>query len=240
MLQITLFISLLSVISKIAYSARCILVTALALAQISFARMAHDQRETKDWLKAIARHMNLSLSQLALNSGMAASTLTRFINDTTNTVGITQASLEKISHYSGFRPNQMPGHLRGMAEPDALPLIHDTDQKPTWIMSAVEAAKAGRNGVEAWSMKGAALDALGIFPGDVLLVDQNKRAKTGDIVLAQLIDHSLGTADTVVRLYQAPFITTHSMRLGPQRPEQVDDDRVSIVGVVVGSLRNTH
>lgn len=215
-------------------------MTALAYTQINLARMAYDQRETKEWLKAIARHMNLSPSQLALNSGMAASTLTRFLNDTTGTIGITQATLEKVSNYSGFRPSQMPGNLRGVAEPDAIPLIHDTEQKPEWIKSAVEAAKAGRNGIEAWTMKGAALDAMGIFPGDILLVDQNRRAKTGDVVLAQLIDYSLGTADTVVRLYQAPFITTHSMRLGPQRPEQVDDDRVAISGVVVGTLRVSH
>ncbi|WCK01053.1 LexA family protein [Agrobacterium tumefaciens] len=203
--------------------------------------MALDQRETKEWLTAIARHLNLSPSQLALNSGMAASTLTRFINDTTNSVGITQGSLEKVASYSGFRPHQMPGRPRaGMAEPDTVPLKHETTEWPKWVTAAVDAAKAGKNGVEAWVMKGAALDGLGIMPGDIVIVDQNARASSGDVVLAQIMDLVSGTAETVMRLYQAPFITTHSMRLGPGRPEHVDEDRVSIAGVRIGLIRWEH
>lgn len=216
-------------------------MTALALAQVNFARMALDQRETKEWLKAIAAYMNLSPSQLALNSGMAASTLTRYLNDKTNTVGVTQASVEKVAAYSGFRPNQMPGRLRaGFSEPDAIPFQQDDKPYPTWVKSAVAAAKNGRNGVEAWLMKSAALDAIGVMPGDVVLFDQNARPKTGDIVIAQIIDQVSGTAETVMRLYQAPFLLTHSMRMGPQRPEQVDEDRVSISGVSIGTIRIPH
>lgn len=213
---------------------------ALAPSQINFARMAFDQRETKEWLKAVARHMNLSPSQLALNSGMAASTLTRYLNDTTNSVGITQGSIEKVANYSGFRPNQIPGRNRGMVEADAVPLEQETHEYPKWIKLAVEAAKSGKNGVEAWVMKGGALDGIGILPGDILIVDLNKRAKSGDIVLAKIDDHVSAPAETVVRLYHAPFIMSHSQRLGPQRPEQVDDDRVSITGTIVGTIRPTH
>lgn len=216
-------------------------MTALAPHRISFARMALDQRETKEWIKAVARHLNLSPSQLALNSSMAASTLTRFLNDNSNTVGITQASLEKVAKYSGFRPHQMPGRARvGMAEPDTIPLQHDNTDWPKWVRSAVDAAKDGKNGVEAWVMKGAALDGIGVMPGDIVLIDQNARASSGDVVLAQIIDLATGSAETVMRLYQAPFITTHSMRLGPGRPEHVDEDRVSIAGVRVGLIRWEH
>lgn len=203
--------------------------------------MALDQRETKEWIRSVARHMNLSPSQLALSSGMAASTLTRFLNDLTNTVGITQSSLEKVAKYSGFRPHQMPGRARaGMAEPDTVPLQHETTEWPNWISAAVQAAKAGKNGVEAWVMKGAALDGIGVMPGDIVLIDLNARPSTGDVVLAQLLDFATGTAETVMRLYQAPFITTHSLRLGPGRPEHVDEERVTIAGVRVGLLRWEH
>lgn len=216
-------------------------MTALAPHRISFARMALDQRETKEWLKAIARHLNLSPSQLALNSGMAASTITRFINDNSNSVGITQTSLEKVATYSGFRPHQMPGRARsGTAEPDTIPLKQDNTEWPKWVIAAVEAAKAGKNGIEAWVMKGAALDGIGVMPGDIAIIDQNARASSGDVVLAQILDLASGSAEMVMRLYQAPFITTHSMRLGPGRPEHVDEDRVSIIGVRVGLIRWEH
>jgi hypothetical protein len=135
----------------------------------------------------------------------------------------------------------MPGLVRaGMSEPDTIPLRDDDTHWPAWVLQAVDAAKAGRNGVDAWVMKGASLDGLGVLPGDIVIFDQNKRAKSGDIVLAQIVDPISGTAETVTRLYQAPFITTHSMRLGPGRPEQVDDDRVSIAGVRIGTIRFEH
>ncbi|MEO2037248.1 MAG: hypothetical protein ABGW90_00890 [Martelella sp.] len=183
--------------------------------------------------------MNLSLSKLASNSGMAASTLTRYYNDNSGSVGITQGTLENVARYSGFRPGQMPGrNINGMAEPDALLYANDNEPHAGWVDAAVNAAKSGRNGIEAWVMKGGALDGMGVMPGDVVLIDQNRRAKTGDIVIAQIIDPVRGTAETVMRLYQAPFITAHSMRLGPQRPEHVDDDRVSIAGTAIGIIRN--
>lgn len=202
--------------------------------------MAYDQRETKDWLREIARHMNLSPSQLALNSGMAASTLTRYLNDNSNSVSITQTSLEKVALYSGFKIGQYPGRTRGLQEPDAVPFAQDADSKPKWLEAAVTAARQDRAGVDAWVMKGSALDGMGVLPGDILIIDQNRRAKAGDIVIAQISDYSLGTAETVVRLYQTPFLISHSLRLGPQRPEQVDDDRVVIMGTCVGTIRNQH
>lgn len=203
--------------------------------------MALDQRETKEWVRAVARHLNMSPSDLARHGGMAASTLTRWLNDTSNSVGISQSSLEKVAAYSGFRPQQFPGRARsGFSEPDAVPFEQDAMGQPEWVRHAVASARSGRNGIEAWVMKGAALDGIGIMPGDILIIDHNHRAKTGDVVIAQILDFQTGTAETVMRLYQPPFILTHSLRLGPQRPEQVDEERVSIVGTMVGVIRTAH
>lgn len=204
--------------------------------------MAQDQRETKDWIKAVASHMGLSPSQLALNSRMAASTLTRWLNDKSNTVGISQSSLEKVASYSGFRPGQYPGRLRGnsLAEPDTLPLEQDNAPHPEWVKAAVASAKAGKNGIEAWVMKGAALDGMGILPGDVVIVDHNRRPKAGDVVIAQILDYSTDTTETVMRLWQPPFIMMHSIRLGPQRPEHVDEERITIHGTMIGAIRLFH
>lgn len=200
-----------------------------------------DQRETKEWLRAIARHMNLSPSQLALNSGMAASTLTRYLNDQSNSVGITQGSIEKVAHYSGFRPLQLPGGSRpGMAEPDTIPFRQDNTEWPNWIEAAVQAALSGKNGIEPWVMKGAALDGIGVMPGDIVIIDRSARAKSGDVVLVEVKDFNANTSDNLLRLYQTPFVTTHSMRLGPGRPEHVDDARVIVAGVSVGTIRAQH
>ncbi|WP_145969180.1 hypothetical protein [Mesorhizobium sp. M8A.F.Ca.ET.021.01.1.1] len=201
------------------------------------------QHDTKAWIEAVARYMNLSLSELSLNSGMAASTITRYMNDKSGRLSVTDRTLEAIATYSGIPKNVMPGQRRlpGFGESETLPHDMERDEPlPSWVTTAIAAHKGNRNGVDAWVMKGWALDLLGILPGDIVLIDQNRRPKSGDIVLAQLTDLVTQRTETVMRRYEAPFITTHSSKLGPSRPEQVDDDRVVIMGVEVGVIRPRH
>lgn len=206
--------------------------------------MAISQRDTKAWIKAVAAHLNLSLSELALKSGVAASTVTRYINDLTGTIGISQRTLDAIATFSGFRPHQMPGLRRpmGLGEPEAVPyqVAADNDPYPAWVETAIAAAKAGKNGVEAWVMRTAALDLLGVLAGDILMIDQNRRPRSGDIVCAQLTDLVTGSVETVMRRYDPPYIVTHSAKMGPARPEPVDDERVIVMGVSIGVIRPRH
>lgn len=196
--------------------------------------------DTKEWLRAVARYMNLSLSELALKAGLAASTVTRYINDGTGTLTITERSLDKIATYTGIPKNVFPGQRRlpGFGESEAVPYDAAAGERlPAWVEAAIAAHKQGRPGVEPWLMKGWALDLLGIYPGDVLMIDQNRRPKAGDVVCAQLTDLATGRAETVMRRYEPPYVVTHSAKTGPSRPELVDDERVIIMGVEDGIIR---
>ncbi len=196
--------------------------------------------DTKEWLKAVAAYMNLSLSDLALRSGLAASTVTRYINDRTGTLSITDRSLDKISAFTGVPKNVMPGQRRlpGFGESEAVPYDpRGEDKLPGWVEQAISAHKQGRPGVEPWVMRGWALDMLGVYPGDVLMIDQNKRPRAGAIVCVQISDLATGHAETVMRRYDPPYVVTHSAKLGPTKPEQVDDERVIIMGVEDGIIR---
>ena len=202
--------------------------------------MVERKHDTKEWLQAVAAYMNQSLSHLALNSGIAASTLTRYVNDKTGTLTLTDRTLDKIVAYTGVQKNVMPGQRRlpGFGESEAVPYDPRHDgELPEWVRQAIAAHRGNRNGVEAWLMKGWALDLLGVLPGDILMIDQNKRPRAGSIVLAQLADLATGRTETVMRRYDPPFLTTHSSKLGPTRPEQVDDERVVIIGVEDGIIR---
>lgn len=237
----TLPTDLLNDISDFAYFGKGLFCSVLATLHSNVRRM-NGRTDNKKWLTAVAKHLNLSPSQLALNAGMAASTLTRYLNDNSGQVGLTEKTLEKIASYSGFRPGQYPGGNRaGFSEADAVPYnATSAAELPSWVSLAIREAKGGRNDIEAWVMKGGALDAAGVLPGDILIFDQNARARSGDIVLAQIVDYANDAAETVIRLYQPPYLITHSMRLGPTRPEQVDEDRVSIVAVSCGIIRLSH
>ena len=195
--------------------------------------------DMRDWISAVARHLNLTPSELARRSRLAPSTLTRFLNDASRTATITERSIQAIESYSGVSRHRMPGVALppGMAEPDAAPLNEDAEPLQAWCKAAIEEARKGRNGIDPWVMRGRALDLEGVLPGDILMVALNRRPAAGDIVCAQVVDYTSGAAETVFRLFQPPYLIAHSAKLGPVRPEQVDEVRVSIRGVVEGLIR---
>ncbi|YBV97551.1 hypothetical protein M1D80_11925 [Phyllobacteriaceae bacterium JZ32] len=212
-------------------------MSVLAFQHSSVQRMERTKRDTKEWIKAVADYLKLSPSRLALNSGSAASTVTRYLNDTTGTVGITETTLQKIARYSGVPLYRTPGEGAGSADTDAVPVSEFADPIPEWVQAAIAKLKEGNNSRDAWIMQGWPLDLKGILPGDIILVDMSQRPKSGDVVLAKIVDFNTGEAEHVVRLYDAPYILTHSAKLGAQKPMVVDEDRVSIRGVSIGTIR---
>lgn len=201
----------------------------------------NDRHDTKEWLKAVAAYLNLSLSDLALKSGLAASTVTRYVNDGTSSLTITERSLDAISKFSAIPKNVMPGQraLPGFSESEAVPYDarQQGDRAPEWVNQAIAAHKAGRNGVEPWVMRSWALDLMGVLPGDILMIDQNRRPRAGNIVCVQLTDLASGRTETVMRRYEPPFVLGSSAKMTALRPEVVDDERVIIMGVEDGIIR---
>lgn len=201
------------------------------------------RHDSKEWIRAVAAYMNLSLSDLALKSNLAASTITRYMNDGTGRLTVTDRTLDAIAAYAGVPKHVMPGQrsIPGLGESEAVPYRAGTaDPQPAWVEAAIAAHRGNRNGVEPWIVKNHALDLMGIMPGDILMIDQNRRPRAGDIVCAQLTDLATGRTETVMRRFDPPFIVTHSAKMGPTRPEAVDDERVIIMGVETGVIRPRH
>lgn len=205
--------------------------------------MTKAPRNTKEWLRAVASHLNLSLSDLAIRSGLAASTVTRYVNDASGRLSVTDRTLDAIAEYSGIPRHHFPGERRvpGLGESEAVRFDPgDAEPPPAWVCQAVEAAGAGQGNVEAWVMKGWALDLLGVLPGDILLIDPKRRPRAGNIVCVQLTDPVTGGVEIVFRRYEPPFVVAHSAKMGALRPETIDEDRVVILGVETGIIRPRH
>ena len=202
--------------------------------------MQTKQRDTKAWIKAVAEHVGVSLSELARRSGMAPNVLTRYVNDRSGRVGISQASLDKIYDYSGIAPHHMPGHFeaRGFQESEARRFEMDDVTYSEGMREDVAEAVSGRNNQVPWVLKGRALDLVGCLPGDVLIVDHARDPRNGDIVCAQIYDLDRGTGETVFRIWTKPFIMSASSAGGLARPMTVDDVNVKIMGVVVRQMRD--
>lgn len=203
--------------------------------------MEKNQRATKEWILAVADYLHLSPSRLALNAGAAASTLTRFLNDTTNTLTITQRTLDMIATYSGVPVHKMPGQKpRGLGDEDVVPYNMADINVPAWMHDAINAIVREKNNTEVWIAKGWALDIAGILPNDAIVIDYSRKPQNGDVVLARIHDANGNDPQQVLRLYEAPYLMAHSAKLGVQRPLVVDEHLVSIMGVCTGVFQLRH
>jgi len=91
-------------------------------------------------------------------------------------------------------------------------------------------------GVDPWVMKSRALEHAGYLPGDILIVDLNAKPQDGDAVCAQIYDRN-GKTETAFRIYEYPFLIAASADPDLRRPVLVDNERASIRGVVMASIR---
>lgn len=89
-----------------------------------------------------------------------------------------------------------------------------------------------------WINKSRALELYGYQPGDMLLVDFGVRPVFGDVVCAQIYNLERGTAETVIRVFEPPYLTTKSLDMNAAwRPQLIDNERVVVRGTVIRSIR---
>lgn len=70
------------------------------------------------------------------------------------------------------------------------------------------------------------------------LVGKNEtEAQAGDVIVARLYNWHAGTARTVLRIFQPPYLVAAATDPTKYRPELVDNERVVVKAVVVGSFR---
>jgi transcriptional regulator with XRE-family HTH domain len=193
------------------------------------------RRKQLNWVKAVMAARTWNASQLAAAAGIDHSTLSKFLNDTTNTAQLSTRSVEGIAEAGGIPPYMAnpPSQPRGFAEQEAAPYIHTMDDP---LADAISAITKGKNGIDPWVMRSRALENGGYLPGDLLIVDLNSQAHDGDVVCVQIYDRN-GKAETAFRIFEKPYLVAASSDPALRRPILLDGDRAIIRGVVVASLR---
>lgn len=200
------------------------------------ALVENTRRKQLAWIEAILEHKGWNRSRLAKEAGVDPSTLSKFLADPLNKAQLQTNSIEKIADASGFRPylTHPPVRPAGLTDIEAEP-FDETDATAV-VDVAVSAMKAGRNGLDPWVMRSRALEHEGYLPGDILMVDLNMQPRSGDAVCAQVYDRQ-GKAETIMRIYEHPFLIAASSDPAARRPLLVDDEKVLIRGVIVASFR---
>lgn len=188
------------------------------------------------WVNAILQHKGLKPSRLAKEAGVNHGTILKFLNDPIGAARLNTYTIEKLEKYSGIPPFETSpvGAPRGFSENESE--IYDPPAG-SYLSGAINAIKAGRNGIDPWVLNSRALENAGYFPGDVLLVDLNETPADGDVVCAQMYDR-VGRAETVMRIYEHPFLIAATTDRNLLKPALVDNKSVVIRGVVVATLRD--
>ena len=199
-----------------------------------------NSRETQlAWVRAVLAHLGVSATELARRAKLAPSTLQRPLNDPEWDKMLSGRSMAAIAEVAGLRPLEFPNRVRGLAEAEATKYDFNLSSDASDNFDrAVREMCQGRNGRDAWLMRGYALELSGIMPGDVLIVDMNIQPAQDDIVCAQIYDWSGTKTETVFRLFDPPYLVTHSVRAAREKPLAVDNSTVVIKGVVSTVMRN--
>jgi SOS-response transcriptional repressor LexA len=190
-----------------------------------------DRDRLRAWLRQNLEDQGITATKAAKSIGVATTTLTKFLNDPAYTFTPSTPVVSKLERLFGRAAPRA-------ASSGALPQIEAgrlaLEDVPPAQRKALAALTGDRRSVEAWTVYGDALQAAGVMPGDVLLVDLDEVARAGDIVCAEI--HEQGTRRTVFRLYQKPYLVPATFAAGSWMPIVVDDRNVIVRGVVTDRL----
>lgn len=188
-----------------------------------------------DWVDFILKSRNWSRNRLSKEAGINPSTLTKFYNGRDGTGLLQSYTIEKIEKASGIPAfeTSLPTVARGLSEDES---TRYEAEPASFVPPAVDALRGNRNGVDPWVLRSRGLEAAGYMPGDILVVDLNAAPRSGDVVCAQVYDRA-GKAETVMRVYEHPFLVAATFDPSLFKPLLVDNDRVMVRGVVVASFR---
>jgi hypothetical protein len=207
-------------------------------------------RETlHGWLVETLAKSGETPTALARRAGVAQTTLTRFLNrEDSSMLGL--RTITKLVHATGSAPPGMSmpeaparspasasgGQGFGEEQAEAERFGRPTDAQ-TPVDKALLALIAGRVAADVWILKTSALIDAGYRPGDFVIVDLNRQPRAGDVVCAQVYRWTAGTAQTVFRIYEPPYLVAANGDATLRRPLVVDNDQVVIKGVVTHLLR---
>jgi DNA-binding phage protein len=208
----------------------------MSLVAAEYPDLARDEetsRQHRDYLRRVMAHTRKPPTRIAKEVGVAASTLTRLLKEDSNAT-LHARTITRLQEYSGLSffggDPSAPAAFRGLAE-DAVPF--DVKNADPAISAAIKALIGGRKAADPWTMRSRALERIGYLPGDIVIVDLGRTAEAGEAVCAQVYDWRRAAAETVMRLYEPPYLVAASLEEGLRRPLVVDNEQVIIKGVLL-------
>lgn len=199
------------------------------------------QAQQRAWLMEVLKTVKLKPSQFAVGAGVSDTTITRLLNSDSYAGTLAPETIERIkSTYKVPGPEEYASHRRssliGLSEATRF----DAREEDGELASIVNLILRGRSNVEAWRLKTLALESAGYLPGDILFVNQladHEQARPQDAICAKVVDYQRGSAETVWRIFDPPFLVAAAQDRTAYKPILVDGERVKIAGIIRESFR---
>lgn len=105
------------------------------------------------------------------------------------------------------------------------------------LKSMIETALKGRPNAAPYILKTRALEDAGYLAGDIIIADASVSPNAGDAVVAQVYDLRSGTAETMFRILEPPYLIAACSDPALRKPLLVDNERVIVMGTITQSFR---
>lgn len=179
------------------------------------------------WVTNTLKEKGWSARYWALESGVGASTLQRFIKEkpwclSASTIGLLGAK-------SGSYPFKDP--LKESLHTTSIRLMEIEGGKMKQTKDTISTAAKVSADAFAVPVAWDTMDSAGrgsIYPGDVIIVDPKKKPKEGQVVMIKNVD------EFSIYEYQPPYLLARSTKKSPN----IDLGLVDVLGVVVQVIRN--
>lgn len=193
------------------------------------------------WLDWLGTRTGKSDTALAKEAGQSENTLTRFRSrDGAVLSGLTIRLICELTGLPGPETYLLPNAAGFSEEATAYHLPTGkagTSMAEPMIARMLAQAIKDRPNASPWILKSRAIEAAGYLPGDIMIADSAVTPQAGDIVCAQIYDVRQGTAETVFRLYEPPYLVSASGESLLRKPLPVDNERVIVMGTVTETFR---
>lgn len=179
-----------------------------------------DRDSTRHYLSEVLDTVGTSITGLAKQAGVSASTLYRIVDDDDPYI-TSQRTIAKIEKATGISYAAVLSGGFGEAPAEALRMEGED------IPAELKPANAGQG---VWRLGSRAVELAGYLPGDLILFDIGPQPAPGDLVLAQLEDRS-GGDETLIRVFEPPYLMVRTFDpAADQRPVLIDGVQARVVG----------
>lgn len=186
-----------------------------------------EAKVVRNWVQDLMKRTGLKATPLAKGAGLSPSTLLRALDEDSPTELDRRSIRKLVEKYNVAAP--------AIAEPQLL--TPDPDEPELILPEEVTSVFAGKQLTAAQYVREIntrAIELVGYWLGDMTLFDTSVSPEGGDIVEALVYNPVRGTAETVPRLYDPPYIVARTTDpTVNQKPLLVDGSTVRIVSVAL-------